>query len=214
MPPSVTSDHPPTEKSLRQGNLVGYARVSTHDQNIRSQVKCLQEHGVDKKRIFTDTISGSKAERPGLDACLQSLQRGDVLVVWRLDRLGRSIRHLVDLVDTLQQKGVGLRSLSDGIIDTTSASGRLIFGIFSVLAEFERELIRERTMAGLKAARARGRRGGRRPLAPDDPKVFVACQLYANKNLPISKICQQLSISKPTLYRRLRVGGVGSARGG
>src|SRR5262245_32245113 len=116
-------------KAARSGRLVGYARVSTQDQTLRAQVKALTDAGVEPRLVFKDTASGARADRPGLEACLKALQEGDVLVVYRLDRLGRSLRHLVDLVDELQEKKVGLRSLSDGIIDTTTAGGKLIFGI-------------------------------------------------------------------------------------
>jgi DNA invertase Pin-like site-specific DNA recombinase len=163
---------------------------------------------VDHRRIYTDKVSGSRADRPGLEKCLAALDEGDVLVVYKLDRLGRSLRHLVDLVEDLQKRGVGLKSLQDGIIDTTTASGKLIFGIFSVIAEFERELIRERTHTGLAAARVRGRKGGRKPLAADDPKVLLTKMHYLEGQKSIAEICELLSISPPTVYRRLRAAGV------
>jgi DNA invertase Pin-like site-specific DNA recombinase len=197
-----------SKKSVQTGRLVGYARVSTQDQTLGSQVKQLTEAGVERRLIFKDTASGAKASRPGLEACLLDLEPGDVLVVCRLDRLGRSLRHLVDLVEELQKKKVGLRSLSDGVIDTTTAGGRLVFGIFSVLAEFERELIRERTRVGLDAARARGRRGGRPGYTPEDQRVLAAKSLYEDGR-PVGEILRILGIrSKATLYRRLEVAGV------
>lgn len=146
------------------GRSFGYARVSTDDQNLTLQIDALTKHGIPASQIFKDKLSGARCNRPGLTRCLDSLQSGDILVVWRLDRLGRSMRHLITLVEDLRDRGVGFRSLQEGAIDTTSASGELIFNIFSALAQFERRLIQERTKAGLAAARARGRRGGRPPL--------------------------------------------------
>src|SRR5919205_4640522 len=137
--------------------LIGYARVSTHDQTLNLQLDCLKQAGC--TRIFEDHISGTKAERPGLQNALSHLRAGDTLVVWRLDRLGRSLRHLIDTVTDLQERGIGFKSLTESI-DTTTSGGKLVFHIFGALAEFEREIIRERTNAGLASARARGRRGG------------------------------------------------------
>lgn len=154
--------------------LIGYARVSRSGQDLQLQLDALKEAGYPKANVFLDKISGAKADRPGLDQCLQQLTKGDVLVVWRLDRLGRSMRHLIDLVEELRQRGVGFKSICDGVIDTTTASGELIFHIFTALAQFERRLIQERTRAGLSEARARGRLGGRRPIPVDDPRVLMA----------------------------------------
>ena len=131
------------------GRSFGYARVSTDDQNLTLQLDALTKHGIAASRIFKDKLSGAKADRPGLSRCLDALESGDTLVVWRLDRLGRSMRHLITLVEDLRERGVGFRSLQEGVIDTTSASGELIFNIFSALAQFERRLIQERTKAGL-----------------------------------------------------------------
>ena len=139
--------------------LVGYARVSTQEQDLALQIDALLQYGVAKDLIFTDKASGATHQRPGLDTCLDQLRGGDVLLVWRLDRLGRSVRHLVTLIDQLRERNVGFRSVCDGAIDTTTPSGELIFHIFSALAQFERKLIQERTKAGLAAARARGRKG-------------------------------------------------------
>ena len=180
---------------------IGYARVSTDSQDLRSQIDALEKSGVDRKLIFTDKISGAKDSRPGLDACLKELRDGDVLLVWRLDRLGRSVRHLVQLVEELQSRGGGFRSICDGAIDTTSASGELVFMIFSALAQFERRLISERTKAGLAAARARGRLGGRRKIETVDPKVLTAKSLYRDRSMEIPDICKTLGISRSTLYR-------------
>lgn len=183
--------------------LVGYARVSTNAQELQLQTDALLAAGVSKKLIYEDKVSGSKADRPGLDDCLKELREGDTLVVWRLDRLGRSVRHLIDLVEELGSRKVGFKSLQDGHIDTTSASGKLIFHIFTALAEFERGLIQERTRAGLQAARARGRLGGRKPLVVTDPRIQTAKTLHADKKMPVADICKTLQVSRPTFYRWL-----------
>ena len=155
--------------------MVGYARVSTNGQELQLQLDALLKAGCAKKGIFTDKVSGSKSAR-GLawTSAWRILKPGDTLVVWRLDRLGRSVRHLIDVVEDLRERGVGFKSVCDGAIDTTTASGKLIFHIFTALAEFERSLIQERTNAGLAVARARGRLGGRRPISPSDPRVQTA----------------------------------------
>jgi DNA invertase Pin-like site-specific DNA recombinase len=183
------------------GKKTGYARVSTGDQDLNLQVRELKATGC--KQVFTDRVSGSKSERPGLNDCLEALKKGDTLVVWRLDRLGRSMQHLVNVVAGLKGRGVGFKSLRDGAIDTTTASGELVFNIFAALAQFERELIRERTIAGLSAARARGKKGGRKPVSPDDPKVRTAKKLHSDKSISIRDICNTLKISRATLYRYL-----------
>lgn len=185
------------------GRLIGYARVSTGDQDLALQVDDLKKHGCHKNHIFIDKSSGARAKRPGLDACLATLRTGDVLHVWRLDRLGRSMPHLISVVEGLRERGVGFRSICDGVIDTTTASGELIFNIFSSLAQFERRLIQERTRAGLKAARARGRTGGRRPLDAKDPRVQMAKKMSEDRNLSILDICRTLNISRATFYRYL-----------
>jgi DNA invertase Pin-like site-specific DNA recombinase len=186
-----------------EGRLVGYARVSTNGQDLKLQLDALIKAGVAKADVYTDKISGSKTARPGLDKCVQVLKPGDVLLVWRLDRLGRSLRHLIDLVEDLRQRGVGFKSICDGAIDTTTASGELIFNVFASLAQFERRLIQERTRAGLDAARARGRLGGRKSIATNDPRVQTAKKMHADKTMPIADICTTLKISRPTLYRWL-----------
>jgi DNA invertase Pin-like site-specific DNA recombinase len=183
------------------GRSFGYARVSTDDQNLTLQIDALTKHGIPKSQIFMDKLSGAKSDRPGLAKCLDSLQSDDILVVWRLDRLGRSMRHLITLVEDLRARGVGFRSLNEGAIDTTSASGELIFNIFSALAQFERRLIQERTKAGLAAARARGRRGGRPPLDADHAKVLAARKLHGDTAITITDICKTLNISRSTYYR-------------
>jgi DNA invertase Pin-like site-specific DNA recombinase len=184
--------------------LIGYARVSTFDQTLALQRDALQEAGCE--RIFTDTASGSRSDRPGLAEALDHLRSGDTLVVWRLDRLGRSLRHLIDTVSALQERerGVGFKSLQEQI-DTTTSGGKLVFHVFGALAEFERDLIRERTQAGLTAARARGRRGGR-PKALDPKKAQIAQALYNDKTNSVADICRTLRISRATLYRYVKTG--------
>ncbi len=187
--------------------IIGYARVSTSDQNLDSQIDALKEAGCEK--LFLEKASGAKVDRVELQRLLDHVRRGDVVVVWKLDRLGRSLKHLVEVVAWLNEHGVGLRSLSDPI-DTTSAQGKLVFNIFASLAEFERELIRERTQAGLAAARARGRMGGRpRGLSEEAKrKAVAAASLYREGRLSIREITENLSISKRTLYKYLRIEGV------
>ncbi len=185
------------------GKLLGYARVSTNDQDLTTQKKDLKKAGC--KTVYTDVASGVRTNRPGLDACLNNLRSGDTLVVWRLDRLGRSMPHLVTLIEKLQRQGIGFKSLCDGPIDTTTASGDLVFNIFSALAQFERRLIQERTKAGLAAARARGRLGGRKPIDPKIPKVRMAQKMHLDRSLSIGEICESLKISRPTLYRYLKL---------
>ena len=192
------------------GKLIGYARVSTGDQDPQLQLDALKTAGCSGVDIYTDKASGARGSRPGLDACVAALEPGDTLVVWRLDRLGRSMPHLVGLVEELLGQGIGFRSLQDGAIDTTTASGELMFNIFSSLAQFERRLIQERTHAGLAAARARGRLGGRRPISPDDPRVVTAKRLHKDRSLSIDEICATLGISRPTFYRYLALPDVGT----
>ena len=188
------------------GKLIGYARVSTGEQDLQLQLDALKKAGCDDAEMYTDKASGARASRPGLGNCLAALKPGDTLVVWRLDRLGRSMPHLVGLVEEVLGKRIGFRSLQDGAIDTTMASGELMFNIFSSLAQFERRLIQERTQAGLAAARARGRLGGRKPISPDDPRVVTAKRLHKDQSLSIDQICKTLGISRPTFYRYLALG--------
>ncbi|QDV49877.1 recombinase family protein [Gimesia fumaroli] len=186
---------------FQQHRLIGYARVSTGDQELSLQIDSLLKHGVKRENIFCDKLSGAKADRPGLLLCQECLRRGDTLLVWRLDRLGRSLRHLVTMIEDLKEREIGFRSISDGIIDTTTPSGELIFHVFSALAQFERRLIQERTKAGLAAARARGRKGGRPPLDPNSPRVVLAQKLFRDKSNNIDDICDTLKISRTTLYK-------------
>jgi DNA invertase Pin-like site-specific DNA recombinase len=189
------------------GRLVGYARVSRYEQNLDLQIDALRASGCGAGDIHIDKASGAKTERPGLDACLASLKTGDILLVWRLDRLGRSMTHLVSLVEELRERRIGFRSITDGAIDTTTASGELVFNIFSALAQFERRLTQERTRAGLAAARARGRQGGRKAVTSDDPRVVTAKAMHKNKAIPINQICKTLKISRATFYRYLSLEG-------
>jgi len=182
---------------------IGYARVSTKDQNLSLQVDALKKEGCE--RIFKEKISGTKSERKELASLLSQVREGDVIVIWKLDRLGRSLRHLIDTVANLLEQGVGLKSLNDQI-DTTTAQGRLVFNIFASLAEFERDIISERTKAGLRSARARGRVGGRpKGLSEEAQKTALAAEsLYKEGKLKVNEIARKLNISKATLYNYLR----------
>jgi DNA invertase Pin-like site-specific DNA recombinase len=180
--------------------LIGYARVSTSDQTLDLQKDALQKAGCG--RIFTDTASGAKAERVGLEEALIYVRTGDILVVWKLDRLGRSLPHLIETITGLNNRGIGFKSITESI-DTTTSGRKLIFHIFSALAEFERDIIRERTQAGLTAARARGRKGGR-PKALTPRKAQMAEALYKDKNNTIDEICKTLNVSRATLYRYVK----------
>jgi DNA invertase Pin-like site-specific DNA recombinase len=177
---------------------IGYIRVSTQEQNLNLQRDALQKAGC--SRIFEDTMSGTIDARPGLQQALAFARAGDTIVVWRLDRLGRSLRHLIDVAADLEKRGIGLCSLTESI-DTSSAGGRLIFNIFGSLAEFERCLIRDRTLAGLAAARARGRVGGR-PSAFDERKLSLA-KMMLKENTPVRDICEALGVSRSSFYRNL-----------
>lgn len=179
--------------------LIGYARVSTQDQTLALQTDALTHAGCEK--LFTDVTSGAKSERPGLQQAIEHLRAGDTLVVWRLDRLGRTLKHLIATIGDLSDHGIGFKSLQENI-DTTTSGGKLIFHIFGALAEFEREVIRERTNAGLQAARARGRLGGRPSIQSLDPKkLTLARKLYADRSMPVQEICDMLHIGRSSLYR-------------
>ena len=180
--------------------LIGYARVSTHDQNLDLQRDALRAAGCE--RLYEDRLSGAASARPGLEKLREVLRAGDTLVVWRLDRLGRSLKDLIAWVTWLEEQGAGLRSLTESL-DTTTPGGRLTFHIFGALAEFERTLIQDRTQAGLAAARARGRKGGRRHSLDADRRA-LAVRLYEERQMPISRICAMMGISKPTLYAYVR----------
>ena len=184
--------------------IFAYARVSTNDQHLEAQVDELKKHGFDE--LFVEKISGVKADRLQLALLIQKLRKGDTVVVYRLDRLGRSLKHLIELIEKFSELGVTFISLSDAI-NTQTASGKLVFHIFGAIADFERNLIRERTQVGLKAARARGRMGGR-PIGLSEEaqrKAKLADQLYRQQELSISQICKDLGIgSRATLYRYLK----------
>lgn len=180
---------------------IGYARVSTGEQTLHLQLDALNAAGCGK--IYQETASGAKADRPVLDEVLSYLRGGDTLVVWRLDRLGRSLEHLIDVVAGLAERGIGFRSITEQI-DTTTPGGKLIFHVFGALAEFERDLIRERTHAGLAAARSRGRVGGRPKKLATAKQLELARTLYAGGQTDIETICQTLGISRATLYRALK----------
>src|SRR3954447_25614835 len=177
--------------------LIGYARISTQDQNLDLQRDALEKAGCEQ--IFTDRVSGTKASRPGLTDALSHLRAGDTLVVWRLDRLGRSLRHLIDTVTDLQARGIGFQSLTESI-NTTTSGGKLVFHIFGALAEFEREIIRERTKAGLQAARTRGRNGGR-PKKLTKKQIEMLQHLAADKTHTVAEICKTLRIGRTAFYR-------------
>ncbi|MCL2876530.1 MAG: recombinase family protein [Betaproteobacteria bacterium] len=178
--------------------LIGYARVSTQDQNLDLQIGALRQAGCE--RIFEDKVSGSRAERPGLTKAMEMLREGDAFVVWKLDRLGRSVKQLVDLVGTLQQQGIQFKSLTDSI-DTSTPSGRFFFHVMASLAEMERELIVERTRAGLAVAHQLGRKSGRKPKMTSS-KIESARKLLA-VGTPPKEVAKNLGISVPTLYRHL-----------
>lgn len=190
--------------------LVGYMRVSKADgsQTTDLQNDALIAAGVDPERVYEDRASGKKEDRPELTACLKGLRDGDTLVVWKLDRLGRDLRHLVNIVHDLTERGIGLKVLTGqgAAIDTTTASGKLIFGIFAALAEFERELISERTTAGLVAARARGRTGGR-PFKMTPAKIRLAMASMGKPDTPVGDLCAELGVTRQTLYRHVSPAG-------
>jgi len=178
----------------------GYSRISTSDQSLNPQDDQLRKEGCE--RIFSDIASGAQEERSALKDLLSHARKGDVVVVVKLDRLGRSLKHLIEIVGELEKEGIGLKSLSEGI-DTTTSGGKLVFHIFGAIAEFERALIIERTQAGLTAARARGRKGGR-PKALSSAKVKTLLSLAGDRTLPVGEICRTLNIGRDTYYRYLR----------
>jgi DNA invertase Pin-like site-specific DNA recombinase len=194
--------------------LIGYMRVSKADgsQLLDLQRDALLTAGVEERHVYSDTASGKQDDRPGLAACVQALREGDTLVVWKLDRLGRSLRHLVNTVHDLTSRRIGLRVLTGqgAAIDTTTPAGKLVFGIFASLAEFERDLISERTRAGLASARARGRKGGRRPKMTA-AKLRLAMGAMGKPETNVGDLCRELGITRSTLYRH--VSPTGEARG-
>lgn len=190
--------------------LIGYARVSKSDgsQGLDLQRDALLSAGVTPAALYEDYASGKKDDRPGLTACIKALREGDTLMVWKLDRLGRDLRHLVNTVHELTSRGVGLKVLTGqgAAIDTTTSAGKLVFAIFAALAEFERELISERTKAGLASARARGRRGGR-PFKMTAAKVRLACTAMQTPSTNVAELCKELAITRQTLYRHVGPNG-------
>jgi len=190
--------------------LIGYARVSKSDgsQVLDLQIDALIKAAVQKENIYTDRASGAKEDRVGLEHCLKALRKDDILVVWKLDRLGRSLKHLISTVDDLTQREIGFKVLSgQGVdIDTTTPSGRMVFSIFAALSEFERELNRERTIAGLQAARARGRKGGRK-FKMTKAQVRLAQASMKNRDTSVAELCAELGITRPTLYRYVAPNG-------
>lgn len=193
--------------------LIGYARVSKADGNqvLDLQIDALMKAGINHDQIYTDRISGTKDDRPGLENCLKALREGDTLVVWKLDRLGRNLKHLVSTVDDLSKRNIGFKVLSGqgADIDTTTPAGKMVFGIFAALAEFERELIRERTIAGLNAARARGRKGGRK-FQLTKAQIRLAQAAMSNRDTSVSELCKEIGVTRATLYRY--VGPTGELR--
>ena len=182
---------------------IGYARVSTQDQNLDLQNDALK--AADCEQIYTDKMSGAKTERPGLEKILGIMRKGDTLVVWKLDRLGRSLKHLIQVMQLLDERGIYFKSVQESL-DTSTPGGKLIFHVFGALAEFERDIIRERSLAGLAAARSRGRKGGR-PRKLSKKQVEMAKNLMKDISIPIGEICQTLGVSKATLYRSTRCHG-------
>ncbi|MCX7546254.1 recombinase family protein [Marinicella gelatinilytica] len=183
---------------------IGYARISKADgsQQLDLQIDALKEAGVSESNIYSDQVSGKNDNRPGLDSCLKALRKNDTLIVWKLDRLGRNLKHLVNTVHSLSENKIGFKVLSGqgADIDTGTPSGKLVFGIFASLAEFERELIKERTMVGLKAARARGKKGGRK-FQLSKHQVRLAQTAMKEKSTNVAELCRELKISRQTLYR-------------
>ena len=190
--------------------LIGYARVSKSDnsQVLDLQIDALTNSGVKEENIYSDKISGSKDERPGLENCLKALRLDDILVVYKLDRLGRNLKHLIQTVEDLTKRKVGFKVLSgQGVnIDTTTPAGKMIFSIFGALAEFERELIRERTIAGITAARARGRMGGRK-FNLTKAQVRLAEASMKNRDTSVTELCKELKITRATLYKYISPNG-------
>ncbi|MCL1484238.1 MAG: recombinase family protein [Marinobacter sp.] len=180
--------------------LIGYARVSTQDQNAELQVDVLEKAGVEQ--VFQEKFTGKLRERPELSQCLRTLRQGDVLVVWKLDRLARSLKDLVEIVQDLQDREIGFKSLTEAI-DTTSSGGRLVFHIFGALAEFEHDLIRERTIAGLQAARARGRKGGRKP-SMSDSDIRKAGAMLSDSQITKTEVAAHFGVTRTTLNASLK----------
>ncbi|EIE9938037.1 TPA: recombinase family protein [Kluyvera ascorbata] len=202
----------PSDKStasMDMSTLIGYARVSTAEQSLEMQIEALKNAGC--HQVFTDVASGAKADRPGLEKALEYLREGDTLLVWKIDRLGRSLAHLVQTVEALRERGVGFRSLTDAGIDTTTRNGKLLFNLFATLAEFERDLIRERTKAGLANASARGRNGGRRPVVTPAKlaraQKLMRAEAAGGKGLTVREAAAAINVGKTALYEALKEAG-------
>ncbi len=187
------------EREIEKDRLIGYARVSKKEQNLSLQIEELLKAGCMRHNIYSDKTCGAHNEKPGLDECLKNLKSGDTLVVYRLDRLGRTTTTLLSLVNQLKEKGVHFKSLKEGIIDTSSATGELVLNVFATLANFERKLLVERTLIGLEAARKKGRVGGRKKRLPTDPKVIAVKEMFGK--VPIKDICASLNIRRTTVYK-------------
>ena len=182
---------------------IGYARVSTADQDPQLQLDALEAEGCLK--IYKDIATGTKADRPKWKLCLEDLRPDDTLIIWKIDRLGRNLRDLIDIVTGLEARGVGVRSLTNGIVDTTTAHGKLVFGMFALMAEYEAALIAERTNAGLQAARARGRKGGRKPkMTPE--LIGKAQRMYDSRQFTMAEIASSCAVTPMTVYRNIRTG--------
>jgi DNA invertase Pin-like site-specific DNA recombinase len=200
---------PPAGHAASKPMLIGYARVSTVDQNLALQRDALTEAGCEK--IFTEQMSGAVTDRPALHNALEFARSGDTLIVWKLDRLARSMKQLIETIENLRVRGIGFRSLTEAL-DTTTAQGRLVFHMFGALAEFERSLIRERTQAGLAAARRAGRTGGRPPKLTEDD-LQAARALLANPDIGVTQIAHRLGVSPATLYRYIPAARTANANG-
>ncbi|NHQ60098.1 recombinase family protein [Chlorobium sp. BLA1] len=188
-----------------EGRFIGYVRTLPSDQEHHLQMDALQLAGCQPHHIFSDKPGGVKSERPGFEQCLQELRQGDTLVVWRLDGPGKSVHHLIQLFEKLQKMGIGFRSICDEAIDTTKDWGMVVFNIFSSLSMVERRLLQENTKAGLREARAIGRKGGRKPTVNDDLKVQLVKKMSQNTSISVSEICETLKISRATYYRYLSI---------
>ncbi len=184
------------------GHNLGYARISTADQDPQLQLDALALENCLK--VYTDTATGTKADRPQWNLCLSDLRPGDTLIIWKIDRLGRNLRDLIDIVTTLAERGVGVRSLTNGVVDTTSAHGKLVFGMFALMAEYEAALIKERTQAGLAAARARGRKGGRKPKMTSE-LIGKAQRMYDARGFTMAEIAESCSVTPMTIYRNITI---------
>jgi len=185
------------------GRMVGYARMSPLEKDLQPQVNALKAAGVEERHLFTDETIEPRAEWSGLHACLGELISGDTLIVWKIDRIGRSVPHLLELMENLHGRGVGFRSLCDLTIDTTGVFGDVVTEVISCLARFSQRVLQERARAGVETGRARGRQGGRKPIASSNPRVRAAKAMSVNGNIPVREICSTLRISRATYYRYL-----------